>query len=281
MTPERIEALQKTAESAQHGCGTVWMVAEELGALCSLAKSAIPGGRVAEDDAETVREFILAQEEPSDFALTALARLAARAQGYEAAVTGLADVTEAVLGEHPIGAMPGTTLDAVRKVMAERIEALARASDAERQRNDRERDLARHVEAKTAALRKVDELESRCAVLSAAGQALSEHADKTAGAPLGAFEIARNAMGGTFAALPNMERADTMAKDDPCPCLTDSPIGAERMCPEHDAPSLRDEFAKAAMQGLLANHERRLTTEAISREAYAVADKMLAERNKK
>jgi hypothetical protein len=50
---------------------------------------------------------------------------------------------------------------------------------------------------------------------------------------------------------------------------------------ELNALSVRDEFAKAAMQGLLANHERRLTTEAISREAYAVADKMMAERNKK
>lgn len=64
------------------------LAAKERARVAALPASAhvAPAGQAAEDDAETVREFIVAQEEPSDFALNALRRIAAKAQGYEAAV---------------------------------------------------------------------------------------------------------------------------------------------------------------------------------------------------
>jgi hypothetical protein len=410
MKPELIDGLIALVEAQR---GTVFTEAntDSLKEALALAKSAIPGGRVAEDDAETVREFILAQEEPSDFALTALSRLAAKAQGYEAAVTGLADITEAVLGEHPIGAMPGTTLDAVRKIMAERdavvadnaalLDALTktrdeldemvgvRAGDAlrhainmphpgtallEEHRNEVShwRGRAKYAEAladenaakavhNAAALQKmearVSDLEARHETSVAEISRERERANAhwrtclEREATIGGLEANAARAVETLGGRPGEElqhcaervryemeqiakRASDLNKEKselvnglalielragraeralrqagfedrggaewvPPTTVTGGPLN---MSPEEweslarkfadeprqpvrlmerDTLSIRDEFAKAAMQGILANHERRLAPEASAREAYAMADKMMAERVKR
>lgn len=94
--------------------------------------------------------------------------------------------------------------------------------------------------------RRADEAEARCARLSAAGQVLSAHVD-----------------------------------NEQCPCLKDSPLGTERPCPEHDAGwTIRDEFAKAAMQGLLANPSRDGLVSEFARDSVLFADAVLAELQK-
>ena len=153
-----------------------------------------------------------------------------------------------------------------------------RTGKAERERDEAVREVDRlSRDGGAALLRVMDERDralARCAALSAAGQALSEHVDKPAGAPLGSFEVARNALGGEWATLPNKARADTIAKDDKTQTYDPRAVWGEA-----DTLTLRDEFAKAAMQGMLscgldAPHA------AIVSAAYAVADRMLAERGK-
>jgi hypothetical protein len=131
-------------------------------AMANNAKAAIPSGQVAEDAALVLS--IMGRYEPVSCRTrhrAALERLAARAQST---ATYRANWQEAERGR--------------MELLAEREGWWKERSELERQRDARERDLMVHFEAKNAALKRVAELEARCARLSAAGQVLSEHVDK-------------------------------------------------------------------------------------------------------
>jgi hypothetical protein len=143
-------------------------------------------------------------------------------------------------------------------------------------------------------MERMNALEAQCARLSAAGQVLSEHVDKTVGAPLGSLELARNFLGGDFAALPNKERVDTAAPNDAGPFLP--PLEDEEAdkapacdgepdcgwrnggpCKACKSAQQRAEFAKAALHGLLAHPTRIGSYEAFAKDAVLFADALLAE----
>ena len=60
--------------------------------------------------------------------------------------------------------------------------------------------------------------------------------------------------------------------------LEPNPNGGEPRIIWQEGMTLRDYFAAKAMQGILANHTYRLTSEEIVTEAYEIADAMLKAR---
>lgn len=233
MTPERIEELSNAAAGARDRKVTVTLLSDELEALCTIAKSAIPSGQVAED-----RRMLMFAIQPwtegehKARLAEAIHRLSAQAQS--------ADNYRGMWQDAERGRMA---------LLAERDALKAKVDDLEEAINGAGGwRYALAVESRLLA-----EERERCTRLSTAGQVLSEHVDK-----------------------------------EQCPCLTNSPMGIEHPCPEHDAPgwTMRDEFAKAAMhtvviacKGEIAEGILRFAD--VARRAYRMADAMVQERGDK
>jgi BMFP domain-containing protein YqiC len=262
--------------------------ADSLVEALAIAKAAIPSGDLAADVADIGALWSGVTPPPDDWikAGEALERLAKQAQAaktwfakWEQAETLLRECREK---DHTNAARGGAmTADAVagleqekrnalsdrdrhantaevwRKRVHEAAEALAdvlpgevgrldlvsRINELKRQMAARERDVMTHFEAKNEALERVKELEARCARLSAAGQVLSEHVNKE----------------------PPITVAEWKAMSDDRSVAALVPPGW----------TARDEFARAAMQGMVARIPVSEDPALIAAVAYHMADAML------
>jgi BMFP domain-containing protein YqiC len=127
-----------------------------------------------------------------------------------------------------------------------RLDLVSRINELRRQMAARDRDLQLHFEAKNEALERVKELEARCARLSAAGQVLSEHVNKEPPITPDGWKTMGEEGGDAVLVPPSW--------------------------------TARDEFARAAMQGMAARIPMSEDPALITAVAYRMADAMLKAR---
>lgn len=301
MTPERIVELTRYVRSLPE-LGVSPRTAVDICEALLLAKAAIPSGQVAEDAGAalsllhscTAEEF---SESAISAAVAGVERLAAQAQSAET-YRGMWEDAERgrkealVLAERRrqdrADALNVTTKDGLTA-----SEWVARTGKAERER---------------------DEALARCARLSAAGQVLSEHVDKGNDAeqlraalseiaticetkelrdlkPSVAVVVQRSilerihamaliTLNGSTAPSPQCEGEPDCGGHNGGPCKA-CKVGAMKAEPSQPivyVPATwtpRDEFAKAAMQGLLSNPGRTGDAGAFARDALKFADAVM------
>lgn len=245
MTPEQVDnaeaEIRKWFPPQVEGEAPIWRRALDM--LVGAAKAAIPSGQAAEDEATARLGFRhddgCAADCPADEAGTALSRLAAKAQSaeawrkrLEAAADALADVLPGEVG---------------------RLDLLARIAELKRQRDEARRGGNRLAADMMRWEAKARDAEERCARLSAAGQVLSAHMDKT----------------------PTITQEEWAAMSEDSEPDTSVPRGLPF------GWTMRDEFAKAAMQALITKAGDILERPGIARAAYMMADTMLESREAK
>lgn len=213
--------------------------------IIALAKSTIPSGQVAEDERKIMRYL----EQPKmalDGEMGPLHRLATQAQSADA--------------------YRGMWIEAERG----RNALLAERDALRRERDDYRQKMMEEGGKFLKEMQRADLLQDKADRLSAAGQVLSEHVDKVGERPSPCGHDLCEGVCTKYG--PSPEHADAATAE----FLASGP----RVVAKAPEWTMRDEFARAALQGILANHTTQELPDVCAKAAYIAADAMMAERAK-